>query len=49
LILIFFFEGSIVTHLIYRILTLLGTIVYNKILFEFEDNEKQTLFEKNNL
>ena len=30
----------IATHLIYRILTLLGTIVWNKILFKFEDNNK---------
>jgi len=37
---------TIVTHLIYRILTLLGTIVWNKILFKFEDNKKQTLFKK---
>ena len=35
---------TIVTHLIYRILTLLETIVCNKILFKFEDNKKQTLF-----
>jgi len=36
---------SIVTHLIYRILilTLLETIVWNKILFKFEDN-KETNF-----
>ena len=40
---------TIVTHLIYRILILLGTIVYNKILFQFEDNEKQTLFKTNKL
>ena len=39
---------TIVTHLIYRILTLLGTIVCNKILFKFEDNKKQTLFKKTN-
>jgi hypothetical protein len=32
---------TIATHLI---LTLLETIVRNKILFKFEDNEKQTLF-----
>jgi hypothetical protein len=37
---------TIVTHLYYRILTLLGTIVCNKILFKFEDNKKQTLFKK---
>jgi len=37
---------TIATHLIYRILTLLGTIVCNKILFQFEDNKKQTLFKK---
>jgi len=35
---------TIVTHLIYRILTLLETIVWNKILFKFEDNKKQILF-----
>jgi len=38
----------ITTHLIYRILTLLVTIVGNKILFKFEDNKKQTLFKKTN-
>jgi len=38
---------TIVTHLIYRILTLLGTIVCSKILFKFEDNKKQTLLKKN--
>jgi len=38
---------TIVTHLIYRILTILGTIVGNKILFKFEDINKQTLFKKN--
>jgi len=32
---------TIVTHLIYRILTLLETIVCNKILFKFKDNKKQ--------
>jgi len=37
---------TIVTHLIYEILTLLGTIVCNEILFKFEDNKKQTLFKK---
>ena len=41
---------TIDTHLIYRTLTLLGTIVWNKILFKFEDNKKklkikQTLFQ----
>jgi len=36
------------THLIYRILIILGTIVYNKILFKFKDNKKQTLFKKSN-
>jgi len=35
---------TIATHLIYRILTLLGTIVWNKKFFKFEDNKKQTLF-----
>jgi len=35
---------TIATRLIYRILTLNGTIVWNKILFKFEDNKKQTLF-----
>jgi len=39
---------TIVTHLIYRILTLFETIVCNKILFKFEDNKKQTLFKKTN-
>ena len=39
---------TIVTHLIYRILTILGTIVCNKIWFKFEDNKKQTLFLKKN-
>jgi len=39
---------TIVTHLIYRILTHLGTIVWNKILFKFKDNKKQTLFKKTN-
>jgi len=38
---------TIVTHLIYRILTLLEIIVWNKILFKFEDNKKQILFKKN--
>ena len=38
---------TIVTHLIYRILTLLETIVWNKILFKFEDNKNQILFKKN--
>jgi len=38
---------TIVTHLIYRILTLPETIVWNKILFKFEDNKKQILFKKN--
>jgi len=37
---------TIATHLIYRILTLLETIVWNKILFKFKDNKKQTLFKK---
>jgi len=37
---------TIVTRLIYRILTLLETIVWNKILFKFEDNKKQILFKK---
>jgi len=37
---------TIATHLIYRTLTLHGTIVLNKILFKFEDNKKQTLFKK---
>jgi len=37
---------TIATHFIYRILTLNGTIVWNKILFKFEDNKKQTLFKK---
>jgi len=37
---------TITTHLIYRILTLLGTIVCNKILLKFKDNKKQTLFKK---
>ena len=37
---------TIVTHLIYRILTLLETIVWNKILFKFENNKKQILFKK---
>jgi hypothetical protein len=31
---------TIGTHLIYRILTLLETIVWNKILFKFENNKK---------
>jgi len=31
------------THLIYRILIILGTIVYNKILFKYKDNKKQSL------
>ena len=39
---------TIATHLIYRILTLLETIAWNKILFKFEDNKKQTLFKKTN-
>jgi len=39
---------TIATHLIYRILTLFGTIFSNKILFKFEDNNKQTLFKKTN-
>ena len=52
-VIIFFFCNkflflTIVTHLIYRILTLLGTIVCNKILFKFKDNKKQTLFKKTN-
>jgi len=38
---------TIVTYLIYRILTLLKIIVWNKILFKFEDNKKQILFKKN--
>jgi hypothetical protein len=38
---------TIVTHLIYRILTFFETIVWNKILFKFEDNKKQNLFKKN--
>jgi len=38
---------TIVTHLIYRILTLFGTIVCDKILFKFEDSKKQTFFRKN--
>ena len=38
---------TIVTHLIYKILTLLETIVWNYILFKFEDNKKQILFRKN--
>jgi len=33
---------TIVTHLIYRILTF-GTTIWNEILFKFEDNKKQTL------
>jgi len=37
---------TIVTHLIYRILILFGTIVRNKILFKFQYNKKQTLFKK---
>jgi len=37
---------TIAIYLIYRILSLLGTIVCNKILFKFEDNKKQTLFKK---
>jgi len=37
---------TIVTHLIYRILTILETIVWNKILFKFEDSKKQILFKK---
>jgi len=37
---------TIGSHLIYRILTHLETIVWNKILFKFEDNKKQTLFKK---
>jgi len=37
---------TIVTHLIYRILTLFETTVWNKILFKFEDNKKQTLCKK---
>jgi len=37
---------TIATHLIYSILTLNETIVWNKILFKFEDNKKQTLFKK---
>jgi len=33
------------THVIYRILTLYGTIIIgNKILFKFEDNKKQIFF-----
>jgi len=40
---------TIVTHLIYRILTLLGTIVWNEILFKFEDNKEQSLFKKKKL
>jgi len=39
---------TIVTYLIYRILTLLETIVWNKILFKFEDNKKQTNFNFSN-
>jgi len=39
---------TIATHVFYRTLIILGTIVCNKILFKFEDNKKQTLFEKNN-
>jgi len=38
---------TIATHLIYRILTLFETIVWNKILFKFEDKKKQTLYKKN--
>jgi len=34
---------TIVTRLVYRILTLLEIIVWNKILFKFEDNKKQLL------
>ena len=30
------------------ILTLVETVVCNKILFKFEDNKKQTLFNKTN-
>jgi len=37
---------TIVTHLIYKILTLLETIVWNKILFKFEDNNKLCLKKK---
>ena len=37
---------TIATRQIYRILTLLGTIVCNKILFKFKDNKKQALFKK---
>ena len=40
---------TIITHLIHRILTLLGTVVCNKILFKFEDNKKHTLFKKQTL
>jgi len=40
---------TIVTHLIYGILSLLGAIVWKKKLFKFEDNKKQTLFKKNKL
>jgi len=39
---------TIATHLIYRILTLFETIVWNKILFKFEGNKKQTLYKKKN-
>ena len=38
---------TVATHLIYRILTFLETIVSNTILFKFKDNKKQTLFKKN--
>jgi len=34
---------TIVTYLIYIILTFLETIVCNKILFKFQDIKKQTL------
>jgi len=38
---------TIDTHLNCKILTLLGSIVCNKILLKFEDDKKQTLFKKN--
>jgi len=39
---------TIATHLFYRFLILLGTIVQTKILFKFEDKKKQILFKKTN-
>jgi len=39
---------TVITHPIYRILTLLEAIVWNKILFKFQGNKKQALFKKTN-